>query len=60
MTEQEYLDATNLARVRVAISTIRFCTFLDADGSEVSDLIVEALYSLESALERRINIKEEE
>jgi hypothetical protein len=60
MTEQEYLDATNLARVRVAISTMRFCTFLDADESTDSDLIVATLYALESALERRVNIKEEE
>ena len=62
MTEYEYLDATNLARVRVAIQTMRLCTFLtkDTEESKVSDLIVEGLYALESALESRVNIKEEE
>jgi hypothetical protein len=60
MTEQEYLDATNLARVRVAISTMRFCTFLNADESRDSDLIIELLYYLESILGSRIVIKEEE
>lgn len=59
MTEQEYLDATNLARVRQALRILSDCTFLDDNEAYKICLASEALSALEGRLDKRICIKEE-
>ena len=39
MTEQEYMDATNLAKIRIAKEVLRDTIFLDENAQEVTSII---------------------
>lgn len=59
MTEQEYIETTNLRTVRDAIAVLRNCLFMDNDPLKA--LFVEAgrtLRNLEVGLEPRIKIRQ--
>lgn len=60
MTENQYLDVSNLTRLRAAISILGDCTFLDDVESTTHLTAVKALVSLQLSPENRVIVSEEE
>lgn len=58
MTEQEYIDATNLAKVRAAISILRDYLPLDAKHDSAFKDSVKKLYELQDALSSIVKINQ--
>ncbi len=57
MTEQEYIDATNLWKTRMAIHAIGETTTANDDERDLRDEAIEALYKWSDLLEKKVKIK---
>ena len=60
MTEQEYIDATNLAKLRIVRATLHECLWMR--DSEAKDMrpVTKALAEMEIKLTKRVKCKPEE
>ncbi len=59
MTEQQYLNATNLAKLRIAQAAIRDCLFMDQDSIAGENSIKYDLAHMIRDHESRVSIVEE-
>ena len=60
MTEQEYIDATNLAKVRACKNIARDMLFMDKPGKADQITVLRALRRIEARLERIVQCEPSE
>ncbi len=60
MTEQQYLDATNLAKLRIAQAAIRDCLFMDQDSIAAENSIKYDLASMIRDHEKRVTLSDKD
>lgn len=57
MTEDEYINATNLAKLRIAQAAFRDCLFMHPAEADVQSAIVGKIWSLIQAYEGKVKTK---
>lgn len=58
MTETEYINATNLAKLRIADAAVRDTVFLDSKGAARRNSVANGLYDLIHELEEVVVVEE--
>lgn len=57
MTEQEYIDATNLTKLRTAQTILRDCLFLDEKDENDASISRQRIAELIDKLEKKVRTK---